>query len=100
MKFLAFITLTFGAIPMVFAQGEILFNNDPVSTGPAAVTIGTLGAIGEGGPGNFVGSDYTASLFYLPGSGYSQAAFDSGNPILFGGADTAFYGTTGGTRGS
>lgn len=94
------IALTFSAVQPVFAQGEFLFNNDPVTTGPAPVTIGLNGAVGQGAPGDFVGSDYTASLFYLPGSGYSQASFDSGNPVLFAGADTAFYGTTGPTGGT
>jgi hypothetical protein len=62
---------------------------------PAVVTIGPNGAAGEGAAGAYVGSDYTASAFYLPGNFLDQATFDSLNPIYFSSADSVFLGTTG-----
>jgi hypothetical protein len=99
-KRIAILAISLCAASPAFSQGEFIFNNVSPSTGPASANIGSDGASGEGAVGAFLGSDYTASLFYLPGAGYTQTAFDSLNPNLFAGADTQFFGTTGFARGS
>jgi hypothetical protein len=79
-------------------QGIFLFDNINISPSSAPVTIssapGTFNPA-DGSAGAYVGSDYTASLYYLDGTVADQAVFDSGNPILFPSADALFYGTTG-----
>jgi len=84
----------------VYGQGSFIFDNLSQSNGvvPVSITANPAGAHpGEGAAGAFIGSSYTASLFYETGTVGSQAAFDAGSPILFPGADTAFIGTTGGS---
>jgi hypothetical protein len=84
-----------------FSQGRFQFNNiytDPPGT--AAVTISTLpGAFNpaNGPPGAYVGSNYSASLFWLNGTFENQTDFEGNNPMLYGPADTLFLGTTGTT---
>jgi len=63
--------------------------------GPSPVTIGANGAPGEGPLGAYLGSDYTASLYYLSGNGFTLSSFNAGNPIYFSSADTPFFGQTG-----
>ncbi len=89
--FLVFLSLS------AYSQGSFLFNNVDVEPVPL-VTINT--APGSFNPANgpagaFIGSDYTASLYYLNGAVTDQATFDSNNPIFFPSADTLFLGTTG-----
>src|SRR5688572_17208478 len=75
-------------------QGVIQFNNFTGALSP--VTIATApGAFNpaDGPPGAFVGSNYSASLFFVNGTVTSQAAFDSLAPIWR--ADALFFGTTG-----
>jgi len=79
-------------------QGFFLFDNINISPSPAPVTISTsLGTFNpaNGPSGAYVGSDYTASLYYLNGTTTDPALFDNNNPILFPSANTIFYGTTG-----
>jgi hypothetical protein len=83
------------AAQALFGQGRLIFNNSQYTFGPSPVTIGSLGAPGEGPIGAYLGADYTASLYYLPGSGYTTATFDSSNPLTFPAADTPFFGATG-----
>src|SRR5258708_826886 len=75
-------------------QGDFLFDNINASPGPAPVTIvnvlGTLNPA-DGPAGGYVGSNYTASAYYLNGTVSDQALFDSSNPILFPSANTLFF---------
>src|SRR5882724_8824869 len=79
-------------------QGNLFFDNVNGSTSPAPVTIrsatGTFNPA-DGLGGAYVGTDYTASLYFLNGIVTNQAVFDSSNPILSPSANTIFYGTTG-----
>jgi hypothetical protein len=82
----------------VCGQGYLAFDNISGEPGPAPVTIST--ALGTSNPANgpagaYLGSDYTASLYFLNGSVSSQALFDISNPSLVPSANTLFYGTTG-----
>jgi hypothetical protein len=74
------------------------FDNINVGPGPAPVTIssapGTFNPA-DGLAGAYLGSDYTASLYFLNGTITNPAVFDSSNPMLFSPADVVFYGTTG-----
>jgi len=75
-------------------QGRIIFDN--FSSGFAPVTITTVAGTfnpADGPAGAYVGSNYTASLFFVNGTVSTQAAFDSLNPIWV--ADALFFGTTG-----
>lgn len=77
-----------------YSQGHVAFNN--YGAGLAPVTITTLPGMfnpTNGIPGAFVGSDYTASLFWISGTVTNQSEFDSLNPMWA--ADTRFFGTTG-----
>lgn len=84
----------------VFGQGRLIFNNFEYAFGPSPVTIASSGAPGQGAIGAYLGADYTASLYYLPGTGYTGATFDSSDPISFPAADTPFFGVTGFPTGS
>jgi hypothetical protein len=86
--------LLLSASPL-FGQGRLIFNNSEYAFGPSPVTIGNLGALGEGPVGAYLGADYTASLYYLAGAGYTAATFDASNPLSFPSADTPFFGVTG-----
>ena len=81
-----------------YAQGDFGFNNYATSVGFAPVTIntapGTFNAA-DGPAGAYLGSDCTASLFYLNGTVTDPALFNSSNPIFFPSADTQFFGMTG-----
>lgn len=79
----------------LFGQGRLIFNNSMYTFGPSPVTIGASGAPSEGPVGAYLGADYTASLYYLPGTGYTTATFDGSNPVTFPAADTPFFGVTG-----
>jgi hypothetical protein len=72
----------------VFCQGRIAFNNDPPATGPNQAVVGSPDAPGEGSVGAYLGTHYTASLFYLAGDGFTQASFDASNPVWL--ADASF----------
>ena len=79
-------------------QGSFLFDNINILPSSAPVTISSSpGAFNaaDGPAGAYVGSNYTASAYFLNGTVTDQAVFDSGNPILFPSADALFYGTTG-----
>jgi hypothetical protein len=76
-------------------QGRFGFNNFEYAFGPSPVTIGTPGVPDEGPIGAYLGSDYTASVYYLPGSGYTKPLFESSSPIAFPSADVHFFGVTG-----
>jgi hypothetical protein len=81
-----------------YSQGILIFDNFDVSPGPAAVTISTEPGTfnpADGPAGAYLGSDYTASLYYLRGTISDPAVFNSSNPILFPPADVQFFGTTG-----
>jgi hypothetical protein len=81
--------------PRLYAQGTVDFSN----YGPGApVTISTTPGTfnpANGQAGDYLGSDYTASLFFLNGTITDQTVFDDSNPILFSEADTQFLGVTG-----
>jgi hypothetical protein len=83
-----------------FGQGSFEFDNFSASpSNPAFVTISTGPGTfnpADGPAGAFVGSNYTASAYYLNGTVTDQALFDSSNPILFPSANTHFFGITGG----
>jgi len=81
-----------------FSQGDFVFGNIFILPGAAPVTINSLPGTfnpSDGPASALVGSDYTASAYYLNGTVTDQAVFDSSNPILFAPADTLFFGTTG-----
>jgi hypothetical protein len=71
----------------LFGQGQIWFANG------APVTIGSPSSFEPDPVGTPLRSDYSASLYYLPGNGYSQSAFDNSNPIWV--ADCQFGATPG-----
>jgi hypothetical protein len=80
----------------LFGQGYFVFDSvdlEPVPTVSISTTPGTFNPA-NGPAGAYIGSDYTASLFYLSGIVLDQALFDSSNPILFAPANTPFLGTT------
>jgi len=86
MKKLAITLLSVAAATSMYGQGNFNFN-DLSST--AAITIGASnGVSGQGAAGNFVGTGYTASLFYGPAGSTSYAQLTA-----FPGADTVFFGT-------
>ena len=76
-------------------QGSVAFNN--VTPGMLApVTISSMPGTfnpADGPPGAHVGSNYTASLFFVNDTVTNQAAFNSLNPIWI--ADAHFFDTTG-----
>ena len=81
-----------------FSQGRVTFDNIFTGTvaGTTPVTISTLPGTfnpNDGPPGAYLGADYTASLYYLPGTVTNQLEFDSRNSIWA--ADASFAGTTG-----
>ena len=77
-----------------YGQGRIIFDN--FSPGLAPVTITTVAGTfnpADGPAGAYVGSNYTASLFFVNGTVPDLTSFDSLNPIWV--ADARFFGTTG-----
>lgn len=79
-----------------YSQGSFAFDN--IFNAPDALIAiskapGTFNPA-DGPAGAYLGSDYTASAYYLNGTVTNQAVFDSSNPILFPSADTSFLGTT------
>lgn len=81
----------------VNGQGSFWFNNVFTLAGvPVTISAepGTFNPA-DGPAGAFVGSNYTASAYYLNGTVTDQALFDSSNPILFPSANTLFFGVTG-----
>jgi hypothetical protein len=75
-------------------QGHVSFDNFASALAP--VTINALPGASNpaaGPAGAFVGSNYTASLFWLNGTITNQALFNSSNPIWV--KDVLFFGTTG-----
>src|SRR5688572_4945838 len=88
--------LAMAAIPDLEAQGYLSWNN--ISPVVAPVTIhslpGTFNPM-DGPAGAYVGSNYSASLFFLNGVVTNQAEFDASNPVSVPSADTLFMGTTG-----
>lgn len=82
-----------------WGQGSLVFDNID-GTPPTPVRIsGVPGTFNpaDGPGGAYVGSNYTASLFFLNGIVTNQMVFDSRGPMLFVPADTHFYGLTGGS---
>jgi hypothetical protein len=83
---------------VAYSQGNFNFDNIGVNPGPAPVTVssepGTFNPA-DGPAGAYLGSNYSASLYYLSGAISDPAVFNSSNPILFVFADTQFLGTTG-----
>src|SRR5438477_645333 len=80
-----------------YSQGILVFDNVDLNPVPL-VSINTLPGASNpvnGPAGAYIGSDYTASLYYLNGVVTDQAVFDGSNPILFASADTPFLGVTG-----
>src|SRR5438552_19098155 len=78
----------------VHSQGAVVFNNFEPSLSP--ITINTVPGRfnpSDGLPGAFVGSNYSASLFFVTGTVTNQVLFQSSNPIWV--ADARFLGTTG-----
>ena len=94
-RLMAAILLCSLLVATALGQGRLMFNNSEYTFGPSPVTIGPHGAQGEGAIGGYLGSNYTASLYYLPGTGFSQISFDQSNPVWYGSADTPFFGETG-----
>jgi PEP-CTERM motif len=77
-------------------QGKMDFGNDFSDTATVSISSAPGSFNPANGPaGALIGSDYTASLYYLPGVVTDQQVFDSTNPIFFASADTHFTGTTG-----
>src|SRR5437879_467408 len=78
------------------AGGRFIFENFSNSTNSPAfaapVTIGPNGVPGQGAVGAYVGSDYTAAAFYLPGNFLDQTSFDSSSPVYIGASHTGFLG--------
>ena len=78
-------------------QGDFAFNNVFTAVG-VPVTINTSPGTfnpADGPADAYVGSNYTASLYFLNGTVTDQTLFDSSNPILFPSANTLFFGATG-----
>lgn len=81
--------------PRLYAQGTLDFSNyAPDAPDTISTTPGTFNPA-DGQAGAYLGSDYTASLFFLNGTITDQTVFDESNPILFSEADTQFLGVTG-----
>lgn len=83
-----------GLAVQAYGQGDVIFDN--VSLGLAPVTISAAAGTfnpGDGPAGGYVGSNYSASLFFVNGTVTNQAGYDSLSPIWVG--DALFFGTTG-----
>src|SRR5882724_6828410 len=63
------------ATAAVYGQGQLTFDNFSGTVNPNLTTISN-GAAGEGTAGNFIGSEYSVSLYWLPGT-VSQATLDA-----------------------
>jgi hypothetical protein len=92
------IILTLVCLPLYgYGQGHVIFDNFTGSPGPAPVTISAIPGkynLANGPAGAYVGSDYTASLYYANGLTGGEAVFDLVG-ILYAPANTRFNGTTG-----
>ena len=79
-------------------QGSIMFNNVFPITAPVTISAvpGTFNPT-DGPAGAYVGSNYTASLFFVNGTVTNQTVFDSLNPtwvanaVFFGGDGAGFF---------
>jgi len=81
-----------------YSQGNFVFDNFIDTAAGAPVTISAVPGTfnpANGPAGAYIGSDYTASLFFLNGTVTAPAVFDSSSPVFFPSADTQFFGTTG-----
>ena len=80
-----------------FGGGYFYFDNIDGTTPGGPVTIstapGTFNPVG-GPPGADIGSNYTASLFWLDCTVTNHDVFDASNPNLYAHVDTRVYGTT------
>jgi hypothetical protein len=77
------------------SQGSFAFYNiTPFAPVTISTAPGTFNSA-DGPAGAYIGSNYTASAYYLNGTVTDQATFDSSNPILFPSANSVFFGTTG-----
>jgi hypothetical protein len=78
------------------AQGYLAFNNISPDLAPVMISSldGTFNPL-DGPAGAYVGSNYTASLYFVTGTVTDPIEFDARMPILLSGADTRFLGTTG-----
>ncbi len=91
------ILLALGFPLCAYSQGSFVFDNidiSPIAPVTISATPGTFNPA-NGPAGAFVGSNYTASAYYLNGTVTDQAIFDGSNPILVSSANTMFFGTTG-----
>jgi len=87
MKKIAITLLSVAAATSMYAQGNFNFNN--LSSSGAITIGGSNGVAGEGNPGFFVGTGYTASLYWGAASStqFSQltyAPITGGDPVFFG----------------
>src|SRR6267154_4548667 len=64
------------ATAAVYGQGQLTFDNFSGTVNPNLTTIGSNSVAGEGTSGNFIGSEYSVSLYWLPGT-VSQSALDA-----------------------
>jgi len=87
MKKIVITLLSVAAATTMYGQGSFAFNDFAAT---AAIKIGASnGVSGEGSPGFFVGSGYTASLYYGASSAtqFSQLTYfpvPGGDPVFFG----------------
>jgi hypothetical protein len=97
MKILSFLLLALLPFPIpVLGQGHVAFNNTSPDLEPITIASAPGAFNSTNGPaGAYLGSDYTASLYYLNATITDKTMFDSMNPILFASADTLFGGATG-----
>jgi len=86
--------LALGIAFSAHGQGYIAFNNYAPGLSPVTISTapGTFNPV-NGPAGALVGSNYSASLWFVSGIVTNQAAFDALNPVWL--ADVPFFGTTG-----
>jgi len=86
MKKLAITLLSVAAATSMYAQGNFNFNNLSSS---GTITVGSNGVAGQGNAGFFVGTGYSASLYWGPSTAtqFSQLTYfpiSTGDPVFFG----------------